>query len=193
MNRLKKKVIEIIANRFQSMRILIFKQLSNNNYFGNPIINIPLQTVGLGKIYFGENVMLGFSPSPFFYNGVTYIESRNIDAVIKIGNNVFINNNFVIICDKTLIEIGDNTLIGPNVEIINSDFHEIDPYNRNSGNHECKPVIIKKNVFIGSNVKILKGAVIGDNSVIANSSVVIGSVPENVVFGGVPAKFIRNL
>jgi len=49
------------------------------------------------------------------------------------------------------------------------------------------------NVFIGSNVKVMKGVSIGNNSVIANGSIVTRSIPENVLTGGVPAKVIRSL
>ncbi|MCD5385366.1 hypothetical protein LRZ95_01725 [Candidatus Gracilibacteria bacterium] len=42
-------------------------------------------------------------------------------------------------------------------------------------------------------MKILKGVTIGDNSVIANGSVVTKSIQSNVIAGGVPAKVIKNL
>jgi acetyltransferase-like isoleucine patch superfamily enzyme len=46
-------------------------------------------------------------------------------------------------------------------------------------------------VFIGSNVKILKGSVIGSGSVIANGAIVTGKIPSNVIAGGNPAKIIK--
>jgi maltose O-acetyltransferase len=48
-------------------------------------------------------------------------------------------------------------------------------------------------VFIGSNVTVLKGVVIGENSVIANGSVVTKSIPANVIAGGNPCKFLKNI
>ena len=44
-----------------------------------------------------------------------------------------------------------------------------------------------------SNVKNLKSVTIGDNSVIANSSVVVKSISSNVVAAGNPARVIRKL
>ena len=70
---------------------------------------------------------------------------------------------------------------------------ELHPDKRNSGKHICEKVLIGENVFIASNVKILKGVSIGKNSVIANGSLVISDVPENSVYGGIPAKFIKKL
>ena len=83
--------------------------------------------------------------------------------------------------------------VGTNVEIIDSDFHNLDPNLRNSGNHKCKPVKIGRNVFVGSNVKILKGVTIGENSVIANGSVVVKDIPANVIVAGNPASVIKEI
>ena len=49
-------------------------------------------------------------------------------------------------------------------------------------------VIIGNNVWLGSNVKVLKGVSIGDNSIISAGSVVTKSVP-----GGIPAKVIKDI
>src|SRR5690625_6212434 len=51
------------------------------------------------------------------------------------------------------------------------------------------PVIIRKNVWIGSNATILPGVTIGDNAVVAAGAVVTKDVPENTVVAGVPAEF----
>ena len=54
-----------------------------------------------------------------------------------------------------------------------------------------KPIHIGKRVWIGSGAIILPGVNIGDNSVIAAGSVVTKDVPENCLYGGNPAKFIK--
>ena len=53
-------------------------------------------------------------------------------------------------------------------------------------------IIIGNDVWIGSNVLILGGCEIGDGAIIAAGSVVTMSVPPYQIWGGVPAKFIRN-
>ena len=142
---------------------------------------------------FGKNVNLGVKPSPHLYSGYGYIDARNEHSRIVIGDGVWINNNFMIASEGEGIEIGAKTLIGLNVEITDSDFHDLHPDRRIGGVPKTGKVVIGKNVFIGSNVKILKGVTIGDNSVIANSSVVTKSIPANVIAGGYPAKVIKEI
>ncbi len=193
--KVKRKLKTIAGNYlFQYPRILKYKILSNcENIVGKPIYNQPVQLLGGGTIVFGKNVNLGVKPSPHLYSGYGYIDARKPHSKIVIGDNVWINNNFNICGEGECIEIGEKTLIGLNVEISDSDFHDLHPARRMSGLPKTGKVIIGKNLFIGSNVKILKGVTIGDNSVIANSSVVTKSIPTNVIAGGYPAKVIREI
>ena len=48
-------------------------------------------------------------------------------------------------------------------------------------------------VFIGGHCTILKGVTIGMNSVVGSNSLVTKSIPNNEVWGGNPAKKIKNL
>jgi len=193
--KIKRKFKHIIGRiLFHHPRVIKYKFLSNcKNIMGDPVYNQPTQLLGEGSIVFGENVKLGYSPSPYLYSGYGYIEARKSDSKIIIGNDVMINNNFNIIGEGEGIEIGAKTLIGSNVEISDSDFHELDPERRRGGMPKTVKVSIGKNVFIGSNVKILKGVTIGDNSVIANSSIVTKTIPANVIAGGYPCKVIKDL
>ena len=54
------------------------------------------------------------------------------------------------------------------------------------------PIVLGKNVWIGSNATILQGVTIGDNAVVGAGAVVTKDVPANTVVGGVPAKFIKS-
>jgi maltose O-acetyltransferase len=148
---------------------------------------------GKGTIDVGEAVEIGVINSPFFFNGYGYLEARNNNAKISLGNHVKINNNCCIVANESTIIIDNNVLIGFNCQIINSDFHNLDPKQRILGTFESKPVHIAENVFLGNNVTILKGVAIGRNSVIAAGSVVVNDIPENVIAGGNPAKVLRSL
>lgn len=177
---------------FVTWRIKKFQWLSNcKNVIGKPNVYHPLLMSGKGKIAFGNNVQIGVIASPKFYTDYCYLEAKNEDSEIIIGNNVAINNSFsAIACSK--INIGNGVLIGVNCSIIDSDGHGLAVENRNE-NSISKPVYIHNNVFIGSNVTILKGVTICENAVIGNASVVTKDVPANVLVAGNPARLIRNL
>lgn len=129
----------------------------------------------------GDGCSLGVYPSPNLYHGECYIEARNPEAEVVIGERVFINNNATIIADKSSIQIGDDTLIGPNFMCFDSNFHPLDPNKRLSSDYQSNPVKIGKNVFIGANVMILKGTIIGDDSIIGAGCVVSGIISDGVI------------
>ncbi len=178
---------------FVALRIKKYEILSDcKRVSGKPKKYHPLLLKGKGKIYFGENVQIGVVSSPNFYSHYTYLEVREEWSEIIIGNNVAINNAFSIECSSKVI-IENDVLIGANCSIIDNDGHDLEIDNRNGGSPKTAPVHIQQNVFLGSNVSILKGITIGKNSIIGNGSVVTKNIPENVIAAGNPAKVIRNL
>lgn len=106
---------------------------------------------------------------------------------VKIGKNVVILNGFQCMSAGGLT-IEDDTMISLNCTIAtnNHDFYE-----RNI--ITCKPVHIKRNVWIGVNVTILPGVTIGENAVVGAGAVVTKDVPDNAVVVGSPAKVIKYL
>ena len=102
------------------------------------------------------------------------------------------NNNFVAIALRN-IQIGNNVMIGTNVEMIDNDGHNLDPAKRRTSIVNSMDILIGDNVWIGSNVKILKGVKIGQNSVVSNGAVVTKSFAKDVVIGGIPAKVIKSI
>lgn len=55
-----------------------------------------------------------------------------------------------------------------------------------------RPVTIEEDVWCGANVTILKGVAIGKGSVIAAGAVVTKNVGEYEIWGGTPARKIKN-
>ena len=143
--------------------------------------NQPVVINGKGRITVSGTSYLGYNPSPGFYDGVGYLEARYEDAEIAIGDNVYINNCFTAIAEHGRITIGDNCLIGCNVEIINSDFHRVNIEHRNDGTQLSKDIKVGNNVWIGNNVTIMKGVEIGDGSVVSNGVKLTVSVPPRMV------------
>lgn len=185
---------KITTKALKEIRVFKYKFLSDcKQVSGKPVFVSPALINGLGSVVFGTNVSLGVYGSPGFFSTYIFIEARTINSKIKIGSNVFINNNACLISEGCGIVIGDDVLIGPNFSVFDTDFHEIHPQKRHSGEHESKMVRIEKNVFIGANVTILKGVCIGENSVIGSGSVVVKTIPKNVIAGGNPCKVIKEI
>lgn len=111
----------------------------------------------------------------------------NLGIFTRIGKNVFINHDCTFL-DMGGITIEDDVLIGPKV-CITTEGHPLNPMERKQ--LLVKPVIIKKNAWIGAGATILPGVTVGENSVVAAGAVVNKDVPANTVAGGIPAKVIK--
>lgn len=111
----------------------------------------------------------------------------NFGRFIQIGKNVFINHACSFL-DMGGITIEDHVLIGPKVNLITEN-HPLDPADRRA--LICKPIIIKRNAWIGAGATILPGVTIGENAVVAAGAVVSRNVAPNTVVGGVPARIIK--
>ncbi|HDM8164136.1 TPA: acyltransferase [Vibrio harveyi] len=192
-----KRIIDYIFRKVSEFFIfpkrIVYFILSENKLcrIGNLKVVLPLVTKGKGDIFFGEGTVLGVLNSPGYLSSYNYIEARNDDSSVSIGCNCILNNNISIISDSGKIDIGDDVLIGFNVNIINSDFHQLEKDKRKTGTPSSQDIRINNNVFIGSNASILKGVSIGENSIVGMGSVVVRDIPKNAVVAGNPAKIIR--
>lgn len=103
------------------------------------------------------------------------------DAFLEIKDHVFLNNNCSINCLEH-VSIGENTLFGENVKLYDHNHS----YERNADGlkvskteFKTAPINIGKNCWLGSNVIILKGVTIGDNSIIGAGCVIYKDIPAN--------------
>lgn len=109
---------------------------------------------------------------------------------VKIGKNAHIGPmvtiddvypNFVVIEDGVSIA-GQNFILTHNKPLA---------YHKHLSEAFLGPVIIKKNAWIAIGVIILPGVTIGEGAIVASGSVVTKDVPPNTLYGGVPAKLIK--
>lgn len=94
------------------------------------------------------------------------------------------------------IQIEDNVLIGGDCKIYDSDFHSINYRDRMQilDKHvNVKPVLIKEGAWIGAHSIILKGVTVGRRSIVGAGSVVTRDVPDDEIWAGSPARFIKKL
>lgn len=115
--------------------------------------------------------------------------TTNFGKFTKIGKEVFINHGCSFL-DLGSITIEDQVLIGPQVKLVTEN-HPLSPTHRKG--LITKPILIKKNAWIGAGATILPGITIGENAVVAAGAVVSKDVAANTVVGGIPAKFIKNI
>ncbi|MDY0361371.1 MAG: acyltransferase [Desulforegulaceae bacterium] len=188
-----------LQDRFYSkLFIFLFKGLGVEIQKPALIVGFPsINKFDESYIKFGKNCTLRSKSR----NNAIGINHKIIFRTQKAGAEIFIGDNTGIsggaICAKEKVTIGSNCLIGSNVVISDNDFHAVKPENRinnrNDDDIPARPVLIEDNVWIGADSYILKGSYIGKNSVIGAGSVVSGMIPENEVWAGNPARFIKRI
>lgn len=111
---------------------------------------------------------------------------------ISIGNNTGINAG-AYLGGQGGIEIGDNVIIGPGVQVFseNHNFSDINVNIKDQGVSR-NGVVIKSDCWIGAGAIILAGVTIGKGCVIAAGSVVTRSIDNDSVVAGVPGKVLKN-
>ena len=109
---------------------------------------------------------------------------------IYIGENFYANTG-CLFDDHAKIVIGNNVMFGPNVTIYTS----AHPFSveKDTVNTLVSPVVIGNDVWIGGNVIIMPGVIIGSNSLVGAGSVVLNSIPPDVIAVGNPARAIRKM
>ena len=88
------------------------------------------------------------------------------------------------------ITIEDDVFIGPHC-VLATEYHPESPETRHS--LLTKPIVVKRNAWLGANVTVLAGVTIGENAIVAAGSVVTKDVPDNMVVAGSPARVIREI
>lgn len=189
--RFARPAVEALAQR---PRIWKYRLLSTcPRVSGTPIVLQPVLFVGPGEVALGEGVQFGWRNSLLFYAGYCHVEVARRGARIEIGDRTEFNNNLMLKSEGPGIRVGRDGLFGANIEIFDSNFHDLDPARRRTGTQRMAAVEIGDNVFVGMSVKILKGVTIGADSVIGAGAVVASSIPSGVIAAGNPARVIREL
>jgi acetyltransferase-like isoleucine patch superfamily enzyme len=120
------------------------------------------------------------------------------------GSKIRCHEGEVVIGDKTVmgqectisaykhVRIGEQCVIADRAMFIDFDHGtvEVERPIRAQGIYK-RAVDVGSNVWIGYGVCVLRGAQVGDNSVVGTNSVVTKDVPANVVVGGQPARILR--
>jgi acetyltransferase-like isoleucine patch superfamily enzyme len=145
---------------------------------------------GRGELIIGDNVTVDGKCS------FTFAARYSDRPTLIIGDNSGIGHNSSFTVGER-ITIGRHCRIASGVAIFDAPGHPLDPSMRLAGSsatlEQVRPVVIEDNVWIGQSVIIMPGVTIGQDSVVAAGSVVLTSVPPNVLVAGNPARQVRAL
>lgn len=189
------RIVSIISQIFSNpiMWLLRVKHGKLLKLAGLPIISKYKKS----EIVLGDRVVL-YSDSIATALGVNHpviLRTLTSQAKIEIGDDVGISVGTI--CAGKYVKIGARSMLGANVMIADTDFHDFSQEDRRySGipkDDLFAPVIIDENVFLGANVIVLKGVKVGKNSVIGAGSIVTHNIPENVIAAGNPCRVIKPL
>ena len=114
--------------------------------------------------------------------------NADISMFIEIGDFSELGTNCII---QSNTIIGKNVIMGPDVKIYTKN-HIFDSINipiQFQGQTKEK-VIIGDDVWLGANVILLPGVIVGSHVVVAAGSIVTKDIPSFAIVGGVPAKLI---
>ncbi len=155
----------------------VFCEAFNNSKYASKEERFSLLKANLGEI--GEDSLI---LQPFHCDS-----GKNI----FIGKHSFINYDCIIL-DMSKVTIGDNVLIGPRVTISTAE-HSLVASERRNRDGVAKDIIIEDDVWIGASATIIGGVRLAKGTVIAAGAVVTKSTEPNSVYGGVPAKKIKDI
>lgn len=111
---------------------------------------------------------------------------------VSFGERCWINFAVTFGATTQAITVGDRVHIGHNV-VIATATHEFGGPEERCGPRVDRPVRIGSGCWIGAGATILPGATIGPGCVVAGGAVVVGDCAPNGLYGGVPARRIRDL
>lgn len=162
-----------------------YRRLRFHSFGGDSILHRPDWIVGPRQIAIGERVLALHG----LWLSVEQPAWGLPAPVIRIGDGVKIRPYCTISAAESIV-IGDEVVISAFSSVIDSD-HTIGPHPQLLRNPlRTAPVRIGRGCWIGERVAVLRGAAIGEYSVIGANSVVKGEIPPHSVAVGAPARVV---
>lgn len=149
------------------------------------------------RIIIGKGVTL-LSDSKYNVAGINHpviLAACTDGSVIELKDGCGMSGTSVVAATK--IVIGENTMLGVNTNVYDTDFHPMNVTLRRNqksiSDAESRPIIIEDDVWIGANTTVLKGVTIKKGAVVGAHSLVNKDVSKSEFHAGIPAKFIKRL
>jgi acetyltransferase-like isoleucine patch superfamily enzyme len=114
----------------------------------------------------------------------------NGGGTVEVGAHSLLNGCWI--QARQRVSVGEWTLLS-DCGITDTDHHNLPPNVRHDrpGPRVTAPVRLGRNVWIGAGALLLKGADVGEDSVVGAGSVLRGTVPAGVLVAGNPAEVIK--
>lgn len=122
-----------------------------------------------------DDAIISFGTHIDIRNNCNFVAGKNAAMIIE--NNVFMNNSCSVNCLEK-ITIGENTLFGEGVKLYDHN-HQYSDQKIEHQKFTTAPINIGKSCWLGSNVIVLKGVNIGDNSIIGAGCIIYKDIPAN--------------
>jgi len=146
----------------------------------HPLADVQSETIGEGTSIWQFTIVL-----PQAQIG----KNCNINAHCFVENDVIIGDNVTVKCGVYIwdgIRLSNNVFIGPNATFINDNYPRSKEYP-----DEFLKTRVESGASIGAGAIILGGISIGKNAMIGAGSVVTKNVPDNELWIGNPARFVK--
>ena len=216
---MKKSIQKFIAKIFNSSFIRSnpfiwddFERKSNLLVENKININVHLVTIGSSSKFYEETIIhnASLNKSQIVIGSNSHIRGellvQNGNGKITIGDFCFMGVGSKIWSSRS-IKIGNNVFISHNVNIMDTNSHEINANQRaesfrrkisnqneiDYSNIDVAEIVIENNVWIGFNAIILKGVHIGEGAIIAAGTIITKDVAAFTIVGGNPAKELKKI
>ena len=155
--------------------------------------------VHLGKFVYYDKLHISITGNNNIISIGTHCKLFNSNSIFIYGDNnvvqidenvTFDQNVSLVVCEGTKLHIGRDSGCANGVVVRTSDQHPIYDSDGNRINM-AKDITIGKHVWLGAHSTIMKGVVIGSNSVIGYGSIVTKDVPDACIVAGIPAKIMK--
>ncbi len=150
--------------------------------------------IGAGTRYGGKISVIGkrnrveIGPACNLFGSINFLTA---DATLTIGRETTMVLGSIQLHEPGFITIGEDCMISTQVYLSLSDIHPIYDLASGARINPAASVTVGRHVWLGLRSMIMKGATIGDGSVVAAGAIVSGDVPSNVVMAGIPARIAR--
>jgi len=160
----------------------------------------------------GKNNRIIITPENRLNNCLLYIRGNNCEIIIDkhcilsnlelwieddggkiiVGYRTTVEGGHIAATEGKTIAIGEDCMFSNNIEIRNGDSHAIFDKTNEQRTNNAKSIKIGDHVWLGSDVKVLKGSIIGDNAIVSTGAIVTGLIENNSINAGIPSKKIKD-